>query len=171
VDHKTNKVRFLGERTIARWYTMYGTITQSRSWLPDAIGGKVWLAQDNMATSIYIPVYCSISALPESYATPGRINGFTRNSAWWAFNRMGTLAAQRWGDMHKDVDAVWNPMQKQMFDQAKATEAKALELSKAEKNTELKKFLTDYSQKWGNTVVERAWLLGDELWTKYDEKF
>ncbi len=171
VNHETGSIRFLGERTIARWYTMYGTITQSRSWLPDAIGGKVWLAQDNIASSIYVPVYCSISALPESYATPGRVNGFTRNSAWWAFNRMGTLAAQRWGDMHKDVDAVWNPMQKQMFDDVENTEAKALELSKAQKDTELNKFLTDYTQKWGNTVVERAWLLGDELWTKYDEKF
>ncbi len=171
VNHETGSIRFLGERTIARWYTMYGTITQSRSWLPDAIGGKVWLAQDNIATSIYVPVYCSISALPDSYATPGRTNGFTRNSAWWAFNRMGTLAAQRWGDMHKDVDAVWNPMQKEVFNEVENIEKQALELSKAKKDKELKVFLTDYTQKWGNKVVDRAWLLGDELWTKYDEKF
>ncbi len=171
VNDKTGDIRFLGERTIARWYTMYGTITQSRAWLPNAIGGKVWLAQDNIATSIYVPVYCSISALPQSYATPGRVNGFTRNSAWWAFNRMGTLAAQRWGDMSKDVDAVWKPMQAQMFAETEATEAKALELAKAKKDAELKMFLTDYTQKWGTIVVDRAWLLGDELWTKYDEKF
>ena len=171
VNDKTGDIKFLGERTIARWYTMYGTITQSRAWLPNAIGGKVWLAQDNIATSIYVPVYCSINALPQSYATPGRVNGFTRESAWWAFNRMGTLAAQRWGDMSKDVDAVWKPMQAQMFAEAADTEAKALELSKAKKDAELKKFLTDYTNKWGTTVVDRAWLLGDELWTKYDEKF
>ena len=170
-DKETGHIQFLGERTIARWYTMYGTITQSRGWLPDAIGGKLWLAQDNIATSIYIPVYCSIKALPQSYATPGRVNGYSRESAWWAFNRLGTLTAQRWGDMHKDVDAVWNPMQQQMFNEVKATEAKALELQKAGKNEELTKFLTDYTQKWGNKVVNRAWKLGDELWTKYDEKF
>ncbi len=170
-DSKTGKIRFLGERTIARWYTMYGTITQSRSWLPDAIGGKLWLAQDNIASSIYIPVYCSISALPKCYETPGRVNGFTRESAWWAFNRLGTLTAQRWGDMSIDVLAVWKPMQKQMFDEAKSTETNALELYKANKNKEMKEFLTNYSQKWGNTVVDRAWKLGDELWTKYDEKF
>lgn len=170
-DAKTGKIQFLGERTIARWYTMYGTITQSRSWLPDAIGGKLWLAQDNIATSIYIPVYCSITALPQSYATPGRVNGYTRESAWWAFNRLGTLTAQRWGDMSKDVDAVWKPMQKQLFEEAKVTEVKALELFNADKNKELIEYLTNYSQKWGNTVVDRAWKLGDELWTKYDEKF
>jgi dipeptidase len=170
-DKKTGHIQFLGERTIARWYTMYGTITQSRDWLPDAIGGKLWLAQDNIATSIYIPVYCSVTALPKPYATPGRVNGFTRESAWWAFNRLGTLTAQRWGDMHKDVDAVWNPMQQQMFDEVEKTEAKALELQKAGKNDELIKYLTDYTNVWGNKVVNRAWKLGDELWTKYDEKF
>ncbi len=170
-DKKTGKIRFLGERTIARWYTMYGTITQSRSWLPDAIGGKVWLAQDNIATSIYIPVYCGASSLPQSYATPGRTNGYTRESAWWAFNRLGTLTAQRWGDMHKDVDAVWNPMQALMFSEVEATEARALELAKANQTVDLTNFLTDYTHKWGNIVVERAWKLGDELWTKYDEKF
>ena len=170
-DKKTGHIQFLGERTIARWYTMYGTITQSRDWLPDAIGGKLWLAQDNIASSVYIPVYCSVTALPKSYATPGRVNGYTRESAWWAFNRLGTLTAQRWGDMHKDVDAVWNPMQQQMFNEVKTTEAKALELQKAGKNNELIKFLTGYTQKWGNTAVNRAWKLGDELWTKYDEKF
>jgi len=170
-DKKTGHIQFLGERTIARWYTMYGTITQSRDWLPDAIGGKLWLAEDNIASSVYIPVYCSITALPKPYATPGRVNGYTRESAWWAFNRLGTLSAQRWGDMHKDVDAVWNPMQQQMFNEVESTEAEALELQKAGKNEELIKYLTNYTQKWGNTAVNRAWKLGDELWTKYDEKF
>ena len=33
-----------GERTIARWYTQYGTIIQCRDWLPNPIGGVVWLA-------------------------------------------------------------------------------------------------------------------------------
>ncbi len=56
-----------GERTIARWYTMYATIIQSRNWLPDEIGGVVWLAMDNVASSIYIPVYCSVTDLPEPY--------------------------------------------------------------------------------------------------------
>ncbi len=170
-DKKTGHIQFLGERTIARWYTMYGTITQSRDWLPDEIGGKLWLAEDNIASSIYIPVYCSVKSLPKAYATPGRVNGYTRKSAWWAFNRLGTLAAQRWGDMHKDVDAVWNPMQKQMFDEVAKTETKALELHKANKNEELINYLTDYTNNWGNKVVNTAWKLGDNLWTKYDEKF
>jgi dipeptidase len=161
---------WLGERTIARWYTMYATIIQCRDWLPDEIGGVVWLAQDNVASSVYIPVYCSVTDLPESYKTPGRINGYTNKSAWWAFNRMGTLAAQRWGDMRKDVDATWNPMQNELFNNQVGMEKEALELYNKDPDKAVE-FLTAYTNKWGNHVVESAWKLGDFLWTKYDELF
>jgi dipeptidase len=159
-----------GERTIARWYTMYATITQSRDWLPDEVGGVVWLAFDNVATSIYVPLYCSITDVAEPFKTPGRPKGFNRQSAWWAFNRLGTLAAQRWGDMRYDVTNVWKPMQTELFANQKATEEKALDLFKTDPE-KAKKHLTGYAVFWGNKVVEKAWELGDFLWTKYDEKF
>lgn len=159
-----------GERTIARWYTMYATITQSRDWLPNQVGGVVWMAMDNVANSIYVPLYCGITDVAEPYKTPGRVNGFTRDSAWWAFNRLGTLAAQRWGDMRHDLDAVWGPWQNELFENQKAVEEKALEL--LQKNPDkAKAYLTDYGMEWGDKVVEKAWELGDFLWTKYDEKF
>ncbi|MCD6440609.1 MAG: C69 family dipeptidase [Candidatus Marinimicrobia bacterium] len=159
-----------GERQIARWYTMYATITQSRDWLPDEVGGVVWLAFDNVASSIYVPLYCSITDVAKPYKTPGRPTGFSRESAWWAFNRLGTLAAQRWGDMHKDVWAVWKPMQQELFVDQEKVESEALKLLKKNPR-KARQYLTDYSIYWGNKVVRRAWKLGDELWTKYDEKW
>ncbi|MFH1000168.1 MAG: C69 family dipeptidase [Bacteroidota bacterium] len=159
----------LGERTIARWYTMYGTIIQSRDWLPDMIGGVEWLAMDNIATSIYIPVYAGTSDLPVSYKTPGR-NGYTQESAWWAFNRMSTLAAQRWGDMRHDVDAVFGPMQKEIFETSTTFEQEVLNMHKRDPK-KARTMLTEYTMKWGNKVVQSAWKLGDDLWTKYDELF
>ena len=171
VDHESGKIEFNGERTIARWYTMYATIIQCRDWLPDEIGGVVWLAQDNVATSVYVPVYCSVTDLPDSYKTPGRVNGFTRESAWWAFNRLGTLTAQRWGDMRHDVDAVWNPMQKELFENQKTFEEQALKLYNKKKPQKTIDYLTKYTNDWGDKVVDKAWKLGDFLWTKYDENF
>lgn len=157
-----------GERTIARWYTMYATIIQSRDWLPDEIGGVVWLAQDNVATSIYIPVYCGVTDLPQSYKIPGRVNGYTRESAWWAFNRLSTLAAQRWGDMRHDLDKVWIPMQQEIIEAAQAAEDEAIKINT---KTDRKNFLTQFSVSWGDHVVKTAWKLGDFIWTKYDELF
>jgi dipeptidase len=171
VNTKTGEIKFLGERTIARWYTMYATILQSRSWLPDEIGGIAWLALDNVATSIYIPVYCSVTDLPVSYKTDGRRTGFSSASAWWVFNRLGTLAAQRWGDMRHDVDAVWNPWQKELFTNQKTVDQKAVELYDPKKPEKTISYLTSYTNEWGEKVVKKAWELGDFLWTKYDEKF
>jgi len=171
VNDKTGNIRFLGERTIARWYTMYATIIQCRDWLPDEIGGVAWMAMDNVATSIYIPIYGSVTDLPESYKTPGRPNGYTTKSAWWAFNRLGTLSSQRWGEMRHDVDAVWVPWQKEFFDKQKAFEQKALDVYNAKKPAKTIELLNDYTNKSGNKVVSKAWELGDLLWTKYDEKF
>ena len=61
----------------------------------------------------YVPLYAGIADLPEDYKTDGRTTGFSRRSAWWAFNRVETIAAHRWGDMRKDVAAVRDPMQEQ----------------------------------------------------------
>ena len=159
-----------GERTIARWYTMYATITQSRENMPDDIGGVVWMAMDNIASSIYVPIYCGVTDVAVPYKTPGRPNGFTRDSAWWAFNRLGTLTAQRWGDMRHDVAAVWHPWQEELFNNQPEFEKKAVQLYK-ENPEKARALLTEYGIKWGNKVVEKAWDLGDFLWTKYDEKF
>ncbi|MCF8346762.1 MAG: C69 family dipeptidase [Bacteroidales bacterium] len=162
---------WLGERTIARWYTMYATIIQCRSWLPDEIGGVAWLAQDNVATSVYIPIYGSVKDLPESYKTPGRTNGYTTESAWWAFNRLGTLTAQRWGEMRWDVREVWDVWQHELFMAQEEFETEALKLHAEGNPDELVNYLTDYTVSWGMKVVDKAWQLGDHLWTEYDELF
>lgn len=170
VDEKTGAIDFLGERTIARWYTMYATIIQCRDWLPDAIGGLVWLAQDNVASSVYVPVYCSVTDLPESYKTPGRPNGYTTKSAWWAFNRLGTLAAQRWGDMSKDLDNIWIPMQTEWLQKQAEVEQEALKRYKVKPQDAIE-YLNNYTNEQATKAVDQAWKLGDKLWTKYDEKF
>jgi dipeptidase len=160
----------LGERTIARWYTMYATIIQCRSWLPNEIGGVAWIAWDNVATSIYAPFYAGITRVHKTSSTDGRVTGFSRNSAWWAFNQLGTLAAQRWGDMRYDVRAVWDPWQAQLFANQKEIEAEALELWSLDRE-KTKELLTFYCLELQAEIVEQAWGLSEFLWTKYDEKF
>jgi dipeptidase len=160
-----------GERTIARWYTMYATIIQCRNWLPDEVGGVAWLALDNVSTSVYIPIYSSVSDLPDSYKTPGRPNGYTTESAWWAFNRLSTLTAQRWGDMRHDVNLVWDAWQEELFANQDALEAEALRLHRAGNLQALKELLTRYTMEWGDKAVQKAWGMGDMLWTRYDELF
>jgi dipeptidase len=157
-----------GERAIAVRFTMYATILQCRDWLPDEIGGVAWYALDNVASSVYVPIYCSVTDLPQTYKTCGRKTGFSREAAWWAFNRLGSLAAKRWGSMRYDLDEVWKPFQKELIDNQKKIEQQALELYNAKKPSKTIDLLTKYTNEQANKAVKKAWDLGDHIWTKYD---
>ena len=157
-----------GERAIAVRFTMYATVIQCRNWLPDEIGGLAWFALDNVASSVYVPIYCSVTDLPKTYKTCGRRTGFSRDAAWWAFNRLGTLASKRWGSMRYDLEAVWGVFQKELLDNQQQIEKQALDLYNPKKPSKTIDFLTKYTNEQANKAVEKAWDLGDYLWTKYD---
>lgn len=159
-----------GERAIARWYCMYATVTQSRSWLPGPVGGIVWFGYDNPAMTAYVPIYAGVLSLPEEYRTDGRTTGFSRRSAWWAFNRASTLAAQRWGDMRKDVAAVRDPLQEKFLAAQKEVAEKAAELWKSDPAA-ARAYLTRVTAEACSEATNAYWNLGDHLWTKYDEEW
>jgi hypothetical protein len=85
-------------------------------------------------------------------------------------NHLGTLAAQRWGDMRHDVRAVWDPWQAELFANQKEIEAEAVKLWSTDRIA-AKEYLTKYSFELQEAIVKRAWELSEELWTKYDELF
>ena len=146
---------------------MYVTVTQSRDWLPDPVGGIVWFGYGNPAMTAYVPMYAGITDLPHDYQTDGRTTGFSRRSAWWAFNRAATLAAQRWGEMRNNVAAVRDPLQeKHLAAQAEiaATATELLENSPAKGH----RYLTEKTFEACKEATEAYWNLGDLLWTKYD---
>jgi len=161
---------WMGERCMARWFCMYVTVTQSREWLPSPVGGLVWLGYSNPAMTAYVPVYAGVTDLPDDYKTNGRSTGFSRRAAWWAFRRVATIAAHRWGDMRNDVAAVRNPLQERFLSEQKAVAEKAVELFKQEP-AKAKAFLTETTREACRQATEAYWNLGDSLWNKYDEQW
>ena len=159
-----------GERPLARWYCMYATVTQSRASLPDPVGGVVWFGYGNPAMTTYVPLYAGITDLPDDFEIDGRTSGFSRKAAWWAFNRVATIAAQRWGDMRKDVARLRDPLQKRLLADRKKVEKKAAELARKDP-ARARELLTGFTRKACAEVVEAYWKLGDLLWTRYDEKW
>jgi len=158
----------LGERSLARWYTMYATVIQCRGNLPNEVGGIVWLGYGNTAMTTYVPLYAGITSLPADYQTDGRTTGFSRRSAWWAFNRAATLAAHRWGDMRKDVAAVRDPLQEKYLAAQDEIARRAIELLK-EDPAKARAYLTQKTREACRATTDAYWNLGDLLWTKYDE--
>ena len=157
------------ERTICCSRATYIQITQSRSWLPDAVGGVVWLGYDNPVTTPHTPFYCGISQMPESYMVDGR-RKFSRDCAWWAFRRVSQLALLRWQPMSMDIEKVWKEIEEKAFADQQKIEEEALSLYKTDPE-KAKEFLTKYCLDIANNAVERYWQLGDDLWTRYNRSF
>ena len=153
------------ERTIACKRATYVQITQSRSWLPDPVGGVVWLGYDNPVTTPHTPFYCGITQMPVSYMVDGR-EKFRRDCGWWAFRQVSQLASFRWQEMVKDIEKVWKPIEDKAFaDQAKIEE-EAARLYK-ENQAKAREYLTKYCLQIANQAVEAYWKLAEDLWSKY----
>ncbi len=157
------------ERTICCARATYLTVTQSRSWLPNPIGGVVWLGYDNPATTPHIPFYCGISTMPESFMVDGR-EKFRRDCAWWAFRRVSQLCGFRYQSMSKDVELVWKEIEDKAFANQPEFEKQMQELFKKDPKKAIEQ-LTKYSLDIANGAVEKYWDLGDDLWTKYNRYF
>lgn len=157
------------ERTIVSPAATYLQITQSRSWLPNPIGGVVWLGYDNPATTPHIPFYIGVSQMPATYMVDGR-REFSRDCAWWAFRRASKLSYFRYQEIKGVLEAVWRPMEEEYFARQAEVEAEALELYRADP-ARAEAFLTEYSHGLANAAVERWWRLGDEIWVRFNNVF
>jgi dipeptidase len=157
------------ERTIACKRATYLQVTQSRGWLPDPIGGVVWLGYDNPTTTPHTPFYIGISHMPASYAVDGRAK-FRRDSAWWAFRQVSQLTTLRWQPMLQDVQKAWEPIEARAFADQPKIEAEAARLY-AQDPQKAREFLTKYSNDVADGAVAAYWKLAEDLWTKYTNYF
>lgn len=157
------------ERTISVPSATYLQITQSRSWLPNPIGGLVWLGYDNPSTTPHMPFYIGIAQMPESFMVDGRTK-FRRDCAWWAFRMASKLAYIRYQGMKEDARKVWQPIEEAAFADQKRIEEEALRLYKTDPS-QAERFLTKYCQDIANQAVESYWKLGEDFWSKYNNLF
>ncbi len=171
--HMNNELRELfriqRERTICSPRATYVHVTQSRDWLPDMIGGVVWLGYDNPATTPHTPFYCGITRMPDSYQVDGR-RSFSRDCAWWSFRRVSKLAAFRWQHITQDIAKVWEKIENRLFENQADIEAEAQKIYEQDP-ARAQKFLTDYCVKQAEAAVAAYWELGDDIWVKYSLYF
>jgi len=161
--------KYAWERPIATQQASFVFIAEPRADLPDEIGGIYWYGLDNPYTNFFAPFYTSISSLPKSY-TIGRLNKFTRESAWWAFNFVANYANLRWSYMIQDIQKVQTEIEDDLFGNQTEIEAEAKRLLK-ENPAEVEKYLTNYCVESAETGIQKWWDLGDFLITKYNDGY
>eukprot|EP00808_Paulinella_micropora_P020942 g44904.t1 len=71
------------ERSISIFRSTQTYVIQSRSWLPEGLGGKIHWAAYAPHASIYNPIWVHGNFIPDALAV-GSMYGYDANSMWWA---------------------------------------------------------------------------------------
>ncbi|MCB2195892.1 MAG: C69 family dipeptidase [Bacteroidetes bacterium] len=158
---------YFNERAISTQQTGFSFVTQSRSWLPDAIGGIIWFGVDDTYSTVYVPMYTSMTRVPESYAHGnGSIMEFSETSAFWAFNQVSNFAYTRYSYMIPEIQKVQDKLELGFIEEVKGIDKAAQEIYKNDPEQAVR-FLTDYSVAQGNKTVKCWKKLYRHLFTKY----
>ncbi len=160
-------VNYCNERAAATQQTGFIFVTQSRSWLPNEIGGIFWFGVDDAASTVFVPMYTSITKVPEAYAVGnGSMMNFSFDAAFWVFNMVANYAYTRYNVIHPEIRAEQTQLEDGFLSETRDMDKKALALYETDKKGAVA-VLTDYSVKTGNETVKHWLNFYTYLFTKY----
>ncbi|MCX6568779.1 MAG: C69 family dipeptidase [Candidatus Aminicenantes bacterium] len=157
---------YRGTRLISVPNVEYTTLTQCRSWLPDPIGGIVWVALGAQDTSCYVPFYAGATDIPKSFGI-GDHYVLNRDSARWAFDYVDFHVQVAYNAAIEDVKAARKTWEDGALERIREVDARAAELYKKNPK-EAVRHVTGFGLNNATNVVNAWWKLGDDLWVKYN---
>jgi dipeptidase len=157
---------YKGTRLISVSNVEYTTLTQCRSWLPDPIGGIVWVALGAQDTSCYVPFYAGATEIPKSFGI-GDHYVLNRDSARWAFDYVDFHVQVAYNAAIEDVEAARKTWEDGALERILEVDARAAELYKKNPK-EAVRHVTGFGLNNATNVINAWWKLGDDLWVKYN---
>ena len=157
---------YRGTRLISVPNVEYTTLTQCRSWLPDPIGGIVWVALGAQDTSCYVPFYGGATDIPKSFST-GDHFVLDRGSARWAFDYVDFHVQVAYNAAIEDVESARKEWEDGALGRIAEIDRLAGDLYKRSPK-EAVKYVTGFSLNNATNVVAAWWKLGDDIWIKYN---
>ncbi len=163
---------YFHERATMTQQTGFSYIAQARSWFPDPLGGIIWFSVDDAGSTVYVPMYCGITKVPESYAVGnGDMLTYSSTSAFWTFNKVSNFVYLRYDLMIEDVRKLQKKLEDSFFQSVKEIDQQAMELLKNFKGQNelevVRQLLTSFSVNAGNYTVEMWNRLFEFLLVKY----
>ncbi|NMC39830.1 MAG: dipeptidase, partial [Bacteroidales bacterium] len=166
MEWKVDGVTYLNERAISTQQTGFSFISQSRSYLPDPVGGILWFGVDDTFYTVYSPMYCGMTRVPESFAVGnGDMMTFSDNSAFWVFNQVSNFMYTRTSQLIDDFQAKQKELEDKFIAETKKIDADASALYKNDPVAAVE-MVTSYSVKTGDYTVEEWKGLYRFLFTK-----
>ncbi len=165
---KVDSVNYVNERAISTQQTGFSFVTQSRSWLPNPIGGILWFGVDDAYSTCYVPMYCGITEIPECFKVGnGDMLTFSETSAFWIFNVVSNFTYLRYDAMIPDVLKVQKSLEDKFVAYTPSVDMAAQSLWNSGKKAETLQFLTDYSVNQANGMTKEWKKLSQYLFVKF----
>ncbi len=167
MEFVVDSVTYCHERAIATQQTGFVFCTQMRSWLPDPVGGIIWFGVDDANTAVFVPMYCCINEVPESYREgKGDLYTFDFDAAFWVNNLIANQCYHRYSQMIPDVRRVQQGIEDAFQAQQPQVEAKALAIYK-NNPADAVEFLTNYSVNSAQATTRKYQDLAKYLFVKF----
>lgn len=154
------------ERPLSVDYCGFVYVNQGRSWLPDPVGGICWFGPDKPSETCFVPFYCGVSDLPQSYQVCNTAE-FSRESAWWAMNFVADWAAIKYSFMRRDIMDMQDEIELREIRSIEHIDNMAVDIDGAER-TEM---LTEWCSSNADSVVTAWWDFSEDMIVKYDDGF
>jgi dipeptidase len=149
---KVDGVAYCNERATATQQTGFSFISQSRSWLPDEIGGIIWFGVDDASGTVYMPMYTSMTKIPHNFAVGnGAMMEYSETAGFWIFNQVQNYAYSKYNQIHPEIAKLQEELEKEFIAFTPAVDAGAQALLAQDKDLAIA-YLNDYS----NAVAERT---------------
>ncbi len=167
MEWSVDEVNYFNERAISTMQTGFSFVAQCRSWLPDPVGGILWFGVDDTYYTVYSPMYCGITRVPESFAVGnGDMMTFSDDAAFWVFNQVTNFVYTRTSYMLGDLQKKQSELENKHIAESAEIDKNAADLYKSDPVAAVE-ILTDYSVKTGNETVSEWKDLYRFLFTKY----
>ena len=156
--------RYVHERATSTQQTGFSFVAQCRSWLPNKVGGIIWFGVDDTYSTVYCPMYCGITDIPECFREGnGSMVQYSATSAFWLFNRVTNFVYSRYKDMIVDLQKVQNRLESGYIADVRKNDDR---FAKAGEN-ELTALLNDFSNRQARKMMEEWNKLDQYLLVKY----
>lgn len=157
-------------RLVAVPQCSYSTVIQLRDWLPDAVGGVVWLAFDNPGQSPRIPIFSGTTDLPASFEICGQ-HRYREDAAIWTYRRANKLATVRWGLTKDKINESIAHFEEKGQSEMPYVEARYTQLVQTKGEEAARAFLTGYTADFAGATMLRWKEMGDEFWKMFARGF
>jgi dipeptidase len=158
---------YCNERATATQQTGFVFVAESRNWLPDPIGGIFWFGVDDATTTVFNPIYCGITEIPECFRQGnGDMVTYSPTSAFWLFNQVANQCYSRYDMMSTDAIRVQKELETGFIEETSSIDKEALKLYENDV-WKARDYLTEYSVGAARKTFAEWKKLSEYLLVKY----